>query len=290
MHSAWVVMMILAFASFGLAAGASGWKVEKLTGVYQFTEGPVWTPWGTLLFSDCPDNKIWEITPAGSGTTRKVYRDPSGPSNGLTFDKQGRLVVCDYGHHRVTRIEKDGKVTVLADSYEGKRLNSPNDVVVKSDGSVYFTDPTYGVDAERQELPFKGVFRIKPDGKIDLLVDDCDMPNGLCFSADESKLYVADSSDRRHIRVFKVAKDGTLTGGEVFAKLSDKGVPDGMKMGPEGNLYSSGAGGIWVFAPTGKHLGTIPVPETPANLAWSDKDGKSLYITAQTGVYRARKN
>jgi sugar lactone lactonase YvrE len=271
-------------------AMASGWKVEKLPGVYKFTEGPVWTPWGTLLFSDCHDNKIWEIVAGESGETRKVYRDPSGPSNGLTFDKQGRLVVCDYGHHRVTRTEKDGKITVLAETYEGKRLNSPNDIVVRSDGSIYFTDPSYGVDDEHRELPFNGVYRITPDGKLDLLTKDFDMPNGLCFSADESKLYIADSSNRRHIRLFKVAKDGTISGGEVIFKLPKTGVPDGMKIGTDGNLYSSGPKGIWVLDPTGKHLETIPVPETPTNLAWGDKDGKTLYVTAQTSVYKARRN
>lgn len=270
-------------------ADASGWNVEKLPGVYKFTEGPVWTPWGTLLFSDCHDNKIWEIAAGDSGAVRKVYRDPSGPSNGLTFDKQGRLIVCDYGHRRVTRTEKDGKITVLADEYEGKRLNSPNDIVVRSDGSIYFTDPSYGVDAAHQELPFKGVYRIKPDGKLELLTKDFDMPNGLCFSPDESKLYIADSSNRRHIRLFKVAKDGSISGGEVIFKFPDTGVPDGMKVTPDGTLYSSGPAGVWVFDPTGKHLETIPVPETPANVAWGDKDYKTLYITAQTGVYKARK-
>jgi len=266
-------------------ACSDGWKVEKLPGVYKFTEGPVWTPWGTLLFSDIPANKIYEI-----GKQTNVYRDPSGQSNGLTFDKQGRLIACEHGNRRVSRTGKDGKVTVLADSYEHKKLNSPNDVVVKSDGTIYFTDPSYGIDAKQQELPFKGVYRIKPDGKLELLVKDFDMPNGLCFAPDESKLYVADSSARRHIRVFKVAKDGTLSGGEVFAKMTDDGAPDGMKIGTEGNLYSSGPGGVWVFDPTGKHIETIAVPETPANLAWGDKDGKTLYITARTGVYKARRN
>jgi len=281
--------MVVVMMALGSLVEAASWKVEKLPDVYKFTEGPVWTPWGTLLFSDCPDNKIWEMAFPGSGVTRKVYREPSGPSNGLTFDKQGRLIVCDYGNRRVTRTEKDGKITVLADSYEGKKLNSPNDIVVKSDGSIYFTDPDYGVRPEEKALDFNGVFRIKPDGKIELLVKDFDKPNGLCFSADESKLYIADSP-KRHIRVFKAAKDGTLSGGEVFAKLSNKECPDGMKIGPEGNLYSSGPGGIWVFDPTGKHLETIPLPETPSNLAWGDKDGKTLYITARTGVYKARRN
>ncbi len=264
---------------------AAEWKVERLPGKYEFTEGPVWTPWQTLLFSDCHDNKIWEI----AGTSPKVYRDPSGPSNGLTFDKQGRLIACDYGHHRVTRTEKDGKITVLAERYEGKRFNSPNDVVVKSDGSVYFTDPSYGCKPEDRELPYKGVFRIRPDGKADLLVSDFDMPNGLCFSADESKLYIADSSKRAHIRVFDVKKDGSISGGKVVATLVKQGVPDGMKIGPEGHLYSSAAPGVLVYDRSGKLVDTIPVPEVATNLAWGGKDGKTLYITAQTGVYQARK-
>lgn len=278
-----VVAGMVILMTLSNAAGAS-WKVEKMPGTYKFTEGPVWAPWGTLLFSDTSDDKIWEI-----GKTRKVYRGPGGRPNGLTFDRQGRLIVCEDGNRRVTRTETDGKITILADSYEGKKLNSPNDIIVKSDGSIYFTDPPYGVKPEDRELDFQGVYRIKPDGKIELLVKDFDKPNGLCFSADESKLYIADSSNRRHIRVFKVAKDGTLSGGEVFAKLSNKGCPDGMKIGPDGNLYSSGPEGVWVFDPTGKHLETIPVPETPSNVAWGDKDGKTLYITARTGVYKARK-
>lgn len=273
---------------FCSVADAAGWKVEKLPGKYKFTEGPVWTPWNTLIFSDCSDNKIWEMTSPASGAKPKIYRDPSGPTNGLTFDKQGRLVACDYGHHRVIRIEKDGKITVLADSYEGKRLNSPNDVVVKSDGTIYFTDPNYGVADKDRELSFNGVYRIKMNGQIELLADDFDKPNGLCFSNDESLLYIADSSDRRHIRVFDVRKDGTISGGKVFAPLGE-GLPDGIKIAKDGKLYSSGGGGIWVFDTSGKHIETIPVPETPSNLAWGDKDGKTLYITAQTGVYRARR-
>lgn len=283
------VVILMGMTSSAGAAKTSSWKVEKVSGDHKFTEGPVWAPWGALLFSDCHDDKIWEITPGKSGPTRKVYRDPAGPSNGLTFDKQGRLIVCDYGHRRVTRTEKDGKIVVIADRFEGKQLNSPNDIVVRSDGSIYFTDPSYGVAEADRELPFKGVYRIKTDGKLELLTKDCDMPNGLCFSRDESKLYIADSSDRRHVRVFKVAKDGTLSGGEVFAKVADNGVPDGMKIGADGNLYSSGPDGVWVWDPTGKLVELIPVPETPANVAWGDKDGKTLYITAQTSVYKARK-
>lgn len=278
------MVILMTTTSVADAAKASAWKVEKLPGTYQFTEGPVWTPWDSLLFSDTPGDTIWEI-----GKQTKPYRTPCGNPNGLTFDRQGRLIVCEHGNRRVTRTEKDGKITVLAESYEGKRLNSPNDIIVKSDGTIYFTDPSYGVDDAHRELPFKGVYRIKSDGKLELLLEDFDMPNGLCFSADESMLYIADSSNRRHIRVFKVAKDGTLSDGKIFAKFPNTGLPDGMKMGSDGNLYSSGPAGIWVFEPTGKHIETIPVPETPANLAWGDKDGKTLYITARTSVYKARR-
>jgi len=289
----WLVLACgLALGSTGVMGRCDGWKVERLPGTYKFTEGPVWTPWGTLIFSDTPADRIYEIAfgPDGRVKEPNVYREPSGGSNGLTFDKQGRLIACEHFNRRVTRTEKDGKITVLADKYEGKRLNSPNDVVVKSDGTIYFTDPSYGIKPEQQELAFKGVYRIKTDGKLELLVKDFDMPNGLCFSPDEARLYIADSSSRRHIRVFKVGKDGTLSGGEVVFTFPNTGVPDGMKIGPNGELFSSGPGGVWIFDSDGKHLQTIPVPETPANLAWGNKDKTVLYITARTGVYRATVN
>lgn len=279
--------IVLAVALTALLAGCVGakeYKVEKVSSGHQFTEGPVWTPQGKLLFSDIPANKIWEV-----GSESKVFRDPSGNSNGLTFDLQGRLIACEHGNRRVSRTEKDGSLTTIADHYDGKRLNSPNDAAVKSDGSIYFTDPPYGISPEQQELDFQGVYRIKPDGKLDLLVRDFDRPNGLCFSPDEKLLYIADSSTNlRHIRVFNVAKDGTLTGGKVFAKVSDKGVPDGMKVDVNGNLYVAGPGGVWIFDSTGKHIDTIRLPETPANLAWGGRDGKTLYMTAVTSVYKVR--
>jgi gluconolactonase len=258
-------------------------KLEKIGSGYQFTEGPVWTPWGTLLFSDIPANKIYEF-----GKEQKVYRDPSGQSNGLTFDLQGRLIACEHGNRRVSRTEKDGSITVLADRYEGRRLNSPNDVVVKSDGSIYFTDPPYGVGENDREIDFQGVYRITTKGKLELLVKDFDRPNGLCFSPDEKRLYIADSSNRRHVRVFDVLKDGTLANGRVFAQVAQGGAPDGMKVDVKGNLYVTGPGGVWVFDPNGKHIETIECPETPANCAWGDADGKTLYVTARTGLYKVR--
>jgi gluconolactonase len=279
-----IVFVIIIFGPLAVCCTASeGYKVEKIASGYQFTEGPVWTPWGTLLFSDIPANRIYEI-----GNGQKIYREPSGQSNGLTFDLQGRLIACEHANRRVTRTEKNGSITVLADSYQGKRLNSPNDVVVKSDGSIYFTDPPYGVDEKDRELDFQGVYRITPKGKLELLIKDFKMPNGLCFSPDEKLLYIADSSNLRHIRVFDVLKDGTLANGRVFAKVGQGGVPDGMKVDLKGNLYVTGPGGVWVFDPSGKHIDTIETPETPANCAWGDKDGKTLYITARTSVYKVR--
>lgn len=262
-------------------ANASSYKVEKVSTGYEFTEGPVWSPSGTLLFSDIPENKIHEM---GVG----VYRVSSGNSNGLTFDHEGRLIACEHGTRRITRQEKDGSMKVLADRYYSKRLNSPNDAVVKSDGSIYFTDPPYGCPPAERELTFQGVYRIKPDGKLELLVKDFVSPNGLCFSPDEKLLYIADSSDLRHIRRFSVTKEGMLTGGEVFATVSKDGVPDGIKVDTEGKLYVAGPGGVWIFDTAGKHIDTIPVPETPANINWGDSDRKALYITAKTSIYKVR--
>lgn len=267
-------------------AGLVEGEPERVATGFQFTEGPLWHPDGYLLFSDIPANQIRKWTPGGEVT---IFREPSGNSNGLTFDRQGRLIACEHGNRRVSRTEKDGTIVTLADRYQGKRLNSPNDVVVKSDGSIYFTDPPYGVRPEDRELDFQGVYRWAPDGTLTLLVDDFEKPNGLAFSPDEKTLYIADT-DRRHVRAFDVQPDGTLANGRTFAELKSDapGGPDGMKVDVEGNLYVTGPGGTWVFDPTGKHLGTIVTPEAPANCAWGDADGKTLYLTARTSVYRVR--
>ncbi|MDQ3815976.1 MAG: SMP-30/gluconolactonase/LRE family protein [Armatimonadota bacterium] len=264
-------------------------KVEKLAGDMKFVEGPVWDAQGFLLYSDIPANTIFKWSPGG---TNEIFRRPSGNSNGLTLDREGRLIACEHGNRRVSRTEKDGTVVTLAEKYGDKRLNSPNDLDVKSDGSIYFTDPPYGIRKEQQELEFNGVYRIAPDGTLTLLVKDFVRPNGIAFSPDENRLYVADSDPQvSHIRVFDVQADGTLSNGRVFAELkepSQNGVPDGMKVDAEGNVFSTGPGGVWVFAPDGKLLGKIAVPEVPANLAWGGNDYKTLYITAQTGLYRIR--
>jgi sugar lactone lactonase YvrE len=268
-----------------------GTSVEKVAGDFMFTEGPVWVlEGGYLLFSDIPANSIYRWSPPS--TEAEVWRTPSGNSNGLTLDAEGRLVACEHGNRRVSRTEADGTVTTLVDRYEGKRLNSPNDVVVRSDGSIYFTDPPYGLpkQEEGRELPFNGVYRISPDGTLTLLDDTFVRPNGLAFSPDEGILYVDDTSEM-HIRAFDVEPDGTLSNGRVFADLRKpglQGAPDGMKVDVQGNVYCTGPGGIWVHTPEGAHLGVIETPEVPANLAWGDEDMKALYVTARTGLYRVR--
>lgn len=259
--------------------------LERVATGFQFTEGPVWMPEGYLLFSDIPANKIYKLV----GDKGEVYREPSGNSNGLTLDKKKRLIACEHGNRRVSR-EGDGKVIAIAERYEGKRLNSPNDAAVKSDGGIYFTDPTYGVAPENRELDFQGVYRLSPKGELTLLTKDFLQPNGLVFSPDEKTLYIADSSKRKHIKAYDVKSDGTLANGRLFAEpKSDKsGVPDGMKVDKKGNLYSTGPGGIWVYAPSGKLIGAIDTPEVPTNCAWGDRDRKTLYITAQKSIYRIR--
>lgn len=261
-------------------------KVEKVDDGFQFIEGPVWVSKGYLLFSDIPANAIMLWKP---GAKAQVWRKPSGHSNGNTLDYQGRLISCDHDRI-VTRTEKGGKIVTIADKYMGFRLNSPNDVAVKSDGGIYFTDPPYGIKPEEEELGFAGVYRLDKQGKLTLLVKDFVRPNGIAFSPDEKRLYVNDSQEM-HIRVFDVKADGTLENGRLFAELKDptkQGVPDGMKVDVKGNVYCTGAGGVWVFTSSGKRIGRIETPEVPANCGFGDKDFKTLYLTAQKGLYRVR--
>jgi len=266
-----------------------GVKVERLGTGFQFTEGPVWNvKGGYLLFSDIPANRIKKWTPKDGISD---FRFPSGKSNGLTFDRRGRLIACEHANRKVSRTEEDGTIVTIASHYKGKKLNSPNDVVVKADGSVYFTDPPYGLNPtfgtfEEQELTFYGVYRVSPNGdNLSLLIDDS-VPNGLAFSPDESLLYVADT-EMNHIRVFNVNDNGKTTNGRIFAEISGEPLaPDGMKVDLEGNVYVTGKGGIWVLNPEGRRLGIITVPELPANLCWGDRDWKTLYITARTSIYR----
>ena len=265
-------------------------KIEKLASDMKFTEGPVWfddvSGDGYLLFSDIPNNHIrrWDDK---AGLT--IFRDASNNTNGNTRDSQGRLVSCEHATRRVTRTEKDGSITVLANRFDGKRFNSPNDVAVKSDGTVWFTDPPYGLPkGEKKELDKNYVFRLDPKTKsVTPVAADCDMPNGLAFSPDEKKLYVADSGKPKHIRVFDVSADNTLTGGQVFCTI-DKGAPDGIRVHPTGLLFSSAADGVHIFSDKGDLIGKILLPESCANLAFGGKNHDQLYMTASKSLYRLK--
>ena len=267
---------------------------EKLGTGFLFTEGPVWHPRGKfLLFSDMPGDHLRRWSAADGVTT---FRQPCHKSNGLTYDRQGRLLVCEHATSQVTRTEPDGSSVALATHYGGQQLNSPNDIVCRSDGAIYFSDPPYGrakfYGVERaQELSFQGVYRVGADPASPLLlVDDFDRPNGLCFSLDESRLFVNDTA-RKHIRVFDVTPDGGLRNGRLWAETKgDKpGAPDGMKLDSAGNVYCCGPGGIHVFGPDGTLREMLEVPEYAANFAWGDDDYRSLFITASTSLYRVRR-
>jgi gluconolactonase len=285
----------------------AGAVIEKVIGNLQFAEGPVWLRnGGYLLFSDIPSNAIMKWTGELSAFRKPVFgrEFPQGVqigTNGLTLDRQGRLIACEHGNRRVSRTEQDGTVTTLADRYEGKRFNSPNDVVCKSNGDIYFTDPNSVARRNppdphndfKTELGFNGVYRVTAAGKLELLTKDMPYPNGLAFSPDEKKLYIANSRLDKFWMVYNVKADGTLAEGKKFFDLShDTGeaVPDGMKVDSAGNIYATGPGGVLVISPRGKHLGTIEVPEIPANCAWGEADGKTLYIAARTSIYRIRLN
>lgn len=287
--------------------------VEKLAGGFLFTEGPIWVPKteheaGYLLFSDPNKNVIYRWTQDGalsifmansgySGADIGEYSQPG--ANGLTLDSKGRLTINQQGNRRIVRLEKDGQLTVLADRYNGKRLNSPNDLVYKSDGALYFTDPPFGLpkyfDDPRKELAFSGVYRVSPDGKnIRLLTTDLKGPNGLAFSPDEKYLYV-DDWDLQHkvVMRYEVQSDGSLAAGKVFFEVTSSvgGLAlDGMKVDQQGNLYVTGPDGIWILSPEGKHLGTLIPPEHANNLAWGGDDRKTLYLCTRTGLYRIRLN
>jgi gluconolactonase len=276
--------------------------LEQVAGGFEFTEGPVWSPEGALLFSSPNTNVIyrWDAT-TGAVTVFNAKSGYTGPdigrfgqpgSNGLTFDPEGRLVMCQHGNRQVVRVNPHGDTTVLADSYDGKRLNSPNDLVFRSDGTLYFTDPPFGLpemsDDPDRELGFSGVFQVR-DGEVSLVTDELEGPNGLAFSPDERYLYVGNwDPERKVVMRYEVDAEGK---GEVLFDMT--GAPgedaiDGIKVDPEGNLYVCGPGGIWVLSPAGEQLGLLRLPEAPHNLAWGDEDGRTLYITALTGVYRLR--
>jgi len=273
-----------------------GAEVERLATGFDFTEGPIWNAEGNyLLFSDMVGDvrRRWDER---DGIT-EVAR-PSNKGNGMTYDAEDRLIVCEHATSQVVRQRPDGSFETIASHYRGKELNSPNDVVVKSDGSVYFTDPTlgrlpdFGVERE-QELDFQGVYRLPAgDGDLQLLVDDFEQPNGLCFSPDESLLSVNDTP-RTHIRVFDVRPDGTLANGRLFFEnigrgVIEEGVPDGMKCDERGNVYVTGPDGIWVISPEAEYLGVIEAPENVHNLNWGDPVWRTLYLTCITSLYRVQ--
>ena len=263
-------------------------EAERLATGMMFTEGPLWYPDGYLLFVDIRRSLIFKMVP---GSEPEVMRENSGGSNGLTFDLQGRLIMCEGDNRRVTRMEADGTITPLAERWEGKRLNRPNDVVGRSDGSLYFTDPGMRVDADERELDFAGIYRIAPDGTSAPVITEFEYPNGLAFSPDESILYVANTRDSTHIEAYDVKPDGSVSNPRVFADMSSDetdGVPDGMKVDVEGRVYCTGAGGCWVFDSSGKHLGIIRVPEIPANCASGGPDNRTMFFTARTSVYSMR--
>ncbi len=294
-------------------------KLERVaTGFDKWTEGPVWTRTGSLLFAVIPANAIMQWSP---GKDAQVFMKPSGytgsapyggpepGSNGMTLDPDGRVSVAGHARRNVWRLESldpHGTITVLADSYQGKKLNSPNDLVYRSDGSLYFTDPPYGLPTQQdndplKELQINGVYRIPnarqhkagaaPDNdKLQLIIKDLPRPNGIAFSPDEKTLYVADSGKKVWMS-YQVNADGSVNEGKLLLDASgqkDAGGPDGIRVDKQGNIYGSGPGGVWIISPDGKHLATIKVPEVVSNVAWGDKDGKTLYITASTSVYRIK--
>jgi gluconolactonase len=259
-------------------------KLETVGSGYGFTEGPVWDKLGFLYVSDETTNKIFRLYPDGHAEDIVALGDPDGN----TYDKRRRLIDCASVLRAIIAVDPDGKFRVLADRYQGKKFNSPNDVVLGPDDALYFTDPTLDlVKGEKQELPFQGVFRLGPNGDVTLLIKDLAQPNGLAFSPDGRKLYV-DDSERKDIHVYDVGPDGTVSSALLFAKMEGPGDPDGMRVDMAGNLYVTGPYGVWVFDPAGNHLGTIRLPESTANLTWGDADYGTLYFTSSTSVFKLR--
>jgi gluconolactonase len=284
-----------------------GARMERVAGGFEFTEGPVWTQEGALLFSSPNTNVIYRWSPLGAV---EVFRPKSGysgvdvgrfhqpGSNGLTFDPEGRLAICQHGNRRVIRIEPHGNVTVLADRYDGKRLNSPNDLVYRSDGTLFFTDPPFGLpqlfEDPKKELSISGVYAVRQSGEVVLVTDELQGPNGLAFSPDERFLYVGNwDPERKVVMRYEVEPSGAARVGTVFFDMTaadGEDAIDGIKIDRNGNLFVCGPAGIWVLSPEGDHLGTIRPPEAPHNLAWGDEDGLTLYVTALTSIYRIRLN
>jgi gluconolactonase len=262
-------------------------EAERPATGFTFTEGPLWHPDGFYSFVDVRESKFYRWTP---GKAPELLRENTGEGNGTTFDLAGRLVMCEGGNRRVARTGPDGRIEVLVDRYEGKRLNRPNDVVCRSDGSIFFTDPGLRVPLANRELPYAGVYRVAPDGTTTLFAD-CEYPNGLAFSPDERILYVANTRWSQYIHAFEIDAAGKMVRRRIFADMSSDekdGVPDGMKVDVEGRIYCTGPGGTWVFAPDGTRLGIIRTPEVPANLCFGGPDLRTLFFTARTSIYTLR--
>lgn len=278
-------------------------RIEKVGGGFTFTEGPIWRPSGVLWFSDVVGNVVRQWSP--DGTVKELLRPggydgnslPAGGfigPNGMTNAANGDVLLCQHGNRRIVRVTDDLRVTTLVDNFEGKRLNAPNDLVYRSDGTLFFTDPPYGLprqdDDPEKDLPFNGVFKLV-NGKTEVIIKDLTRPNGIAFSPDERTLYVSNSDDQRRIWMrYDIAPSGDVSNGRVFfdtTRHEDGGLPDGMKIDVHGNLWATGPSAVFVFSPAGAHLGTIKPPEDPANCGWGD-DGRTLYITAETGLYRIK--
>ena len=277
--------VIACLAAAGLAAqDFSNLRIERVAAGYKFTEGPVWSREGYLLFSDVPQDLIVAWRP-GKGTAN--FRTQSNGANGNAFDAQGRLYSCESRTRRVVRTDRKGRIEVLAERYQGKRLNAPNDIVVSRDGHVYFTDPAFGSQADQRELDFYGVYHITPKGELELIARPAGRPNGIALSPDGKLLYVA-NSDERNVRAYDLDRQGRASNPRVVISGID-GVPDGMKVDEKGNLYIA-ARAIAIYTPVGKLLGSIELPETPSNCAFGDPDFGTLYVTARSSVYRIRLN
>lgn len=280
-----LLFSLLAESSYTQSPVLTNPVVEKIWGGFQFVEGPVWVDTLGLLFSDIDGNTVyrWSLD-----STISEYLSPSGNSNGLALDKQGRLLLAQHGERQVARQEDNGTLTPLATHYEGKRLNSPNDLAVRSDGSIFFTDPPYGISSAQAELGFNGIYRISPAGDLQLLDNTFYRPNGIAFSPDESKLYVAECEATR-IYVWDVVNDSTIANKRVFADISLSGGFDGMKLDSAGFLYSTGPTGIWIFSPEGESVDTIKVPEQTTNCGWGGAQRDVLYVTSGKSIYSIRK-
>ncbi len=272
----------------GLVGIVEAGEPQLLASGFVFTEGPLWVAEGYWLFVDVRTSHVYKLVPGGEV---EVVRENSDQSNGMTYDMQGRILVCEMESRQVQRWESDGTLTPIATHWDGKRLNRPNDVICASDGSIYFTDPGIRMEEHEKELDFFGVYRLGADGDLQPIIKDFDFPNGLALSPDEGTLYVANTRPDMHIRAFDVQPDGTVSNGRVFAELvsdAPEGAPDGMKVDTEGRVFCTGPGGCWVYGPSGEHLGTIVLPEVPANCAFGGDDYRTLFFTARTSVYSVR--